>query len=146
MKKYFITKKEYNGEVVYINTSKVNGYKISPKSDLKYDGIKINEMVVIKPSMIEKIIKRKIKIRLDNYLKYILYYLEDSSSDDTRKALDDLQRYKALVNDKYSIYLDDKYMFLLNKKIGTYERELKSKLIFSSLINQKEEIEETKHR
>lgn len=146
MKKYFITKKEYNGEVVYINTSKVNGYKISPKSDLKYDGIKINEMVVIKPSMIEKIIKRKIKIRLDNYLKYILYYLEDSSSDDTRKALDDLQRYKTLVNDKYSIYLDDKYMFLLNKKIGTYERELKSKLIFSSLINQKEEIEETKHR
>lgn len=138
MQKYFISKSNYNGEVIFINVDKINGYKISPKKDLKYDGIKVNEMVVIKPSMIEKIIKRKIKIKLDSYLKFILYGTDDD--DDTRKALGDLERYKLVINNKYSIYLDDKYLFLLNKKIGTIERELRSRLVYYDFVKEDEVI------
>ena len=138
MSKYFISKNTYNGDVIYINADRVNGYKISPKKDLNYDGIKVNEMIFIKPSMIEKIIKRKIKIKLDNYLKFLIYGTDED--DDTRKALGDLERYKLLVNNKYSIYLDDKYIYLLNKKIGTIERELKSRLTYHNFIKEEEVI------
>ena len=112
---------------------------MSPKKDLSYEGVKVNEMVFIKPSLIEKIIKRKIKIKIDNYLKFLLYTEEDA--DDSRIALGDLERYKVLVNEKYSIYLDEKYMYLLNKKLGTIERQLKSRII-SSLAYEEKEIEQ----
>lgn len=138
---YFISKKNYNGEVVFVNYDKVNGYKVSPKNNCHYDGVKVNEMIIIKPSLIEKIIKRKIKNKLDFYLKIIIDNLDDDSSDDTRIALDDLSRYKKVIKEKYSIYLDEKYMDLLNKKINVIERELKN-----NLLNEKEEIYESTRR
>ncbi len=128
MRQYLISKKNYNGEVVLVNYDKLNGYKLNPKNNYQYDGIKVNEMIVIKPSLIEKIIKRKIKNRLDFYLKIIIENLDGDNDDDTRIALGDLERYKKVIKEKYSIYLDEKYMELLNKKMGIIEKELKNSL------------------
>ena len=129
MKQYFISKKNYNGEVVFVNYDKVNGYKVNPKNNFPYEGIKVNEMIIIKPSLIDKIIKRKIKKHLDFYLKVIIDNIDNDSDDDTRIALDDLARYKKIIKERYSIYLDKKYMELLNKKISVIERELQNNLI-----------------
>lgn len=123
--KYLISKAKYNGEVICLDIDKFKGYAVSPKNNLKYDGIKVQEMVIIKPSLIEKIIKRKIKMHLDLYIKFIL---EESDDDDTRKALGSLERYRVLINDKYSLFLDLKYLKLLNKKIDILQRELNSNL------------------
>lgn len=142
MKHYFISKKEYNGEVICINYDKLIGYKFTPKKDLIYDGIKVNEMIIIKPSLIEKVIKRKIKNKLDWYLKLVVENLDGDNDDDTRIALGDIQRYKKVINERYSIYLDEQYITLLNKKMNVIERELKNSLIYKnhkedSEINQK---------
>ena len=128
MKQYLISKKNYNGEDVLINCDKSNGYKFNPKNNYPYDGIKVNEMVIIKPSLIEKVIKRKIKNKLDFYLKIIIECLDGDDDDDTRIALGDLERYKKIIKEKYSIYLDEKYMSLLNKKIGVIEKELQNNI------------------
>ena len=138
MKQYFISKKNYNGEVVFVNYDKASGYKFSPKNNYPYDGIKVNEMIIIKPSLIEKIIKRKIKNRLDYYLKIIIDNLDSDSDDDTGIALDDLARYKKIIKERYSIYLDEKYMALLNKKIDVIERELVNSLDKEELEYQEE--------
>ena len=91
--------------------------------------------------MIEKVVKRKIKNKLDYYLQLIIANLDgNESDDDTRKALGDLQRYKKVVNDKYSIYLDEKYLTLLNKKIDVFERELKNNLLYSNLVSKEENL------
>lgn len=147
MKQYLISKEKYNGEIIYLSCEKLKGYKINPKNNYSYDGIKVNEMIIIKPSLIEKIIKRKIKSKLDYYLKKIIDNLDgNDSDDDTRIALDDLQRYKRVINDKYSIYLDEKYMTLLNKKIAVFERELKNNLLYQNLSNDDKKIDEVNHR
>lgn len=100
-------------------------------------------MIIIKPSLIEKIIKRKVKNKLDYYLKLIIDNLDgNDSDDDTRIALDDLQRYKKIINDKYSIYLDEKYMALLNKKINVFERELKNNLLYQNLVDDEKTVDE----
>ena len=138
MKHYFISKKEYNGEVICINYDKLIGYKFTPKKDLIYDGIKVNEMIIIKPSLIEKVIKRKIKNKLDWYLKLVVENLDGDNDDDTRIALGDIQRYKKVINERYSIYLDEQYITLLNKKMNVIERELKNSLIYK---NHKEDSE-----
>lgn len=131
-KHYFISKDKYNGEVVYLNCKKIKGYKMNPKNSVHYDGIRVNEIIIVKPSMVEKLIKRKIRRRLDYYYNEVI---DNEDDDDTsRRALDDLQRYKNLVNDKYAHFLDDKYISLLMKKINILEKELKGSVVYSSLV------------
>ena len=147
MKQYLVSKEKYNGEIVYVNYDKLRGYKFTPKNNFPYDGIKVNEMIIIKPSFVEKVIKRKIKNRLDFYLKLIIENLDGADdSDDTRKALGDLERYKKVINERYSIYLDDKYMELLNKKMDVIERELKNNLLYSDYLEEEQVLEEEYRR
>lgn len=126
--KYLVSRNNYNGDIVISNALK--GYIFNPKNNINY-GIKINEVIVVKPSLIEMVIKRKIKNKLDYFLKFIVE--ENDDTDDSRIALGELQKYKAIVNKKYNLYLDNKYLDLLNKKFDVIERELKSSVIYNNL-------------
>lgn len=130
-KHYYIYKKGSNNEIVYISYDKLKGFGFTPKNNVKYNGIVVNKLVIIKPSMIEKILKRKIKRKLDTYLKLIIDFIDSddgSSGSSIREALNDLSRYKNIVQYKYRKYLDDKYFRILMKKISVLEYELNSKL------------------
>ena len=114
IKHYYINKKN-NNELIYLDFDKLKGFDFSPKNSFKYDGIVVNKMVIIKPSMIEKILKRKIKHKLDLYLRLIMRFIESDDSDNgesIREALNDLTRYKSIINHKYKKYLDEKYLKL----------------------------------
>ena len=131
-KHYYINKNNSNKEIIYLDFDKLKGIDFSPKNKIKYDGIVVNKMVIIKPSMIEKILKRKIKKKLDLYLKLIIRFIESEDSDNgesLREALNDLTRYKNIIMHKYMKYLDDKYLKLLAKKISLLEYEINSKLV-----------------
>ena len=131
------TKNKYEGKVTYSNTNKKRGYKVKPKNKIKYDGIVVNEMFVVKPSFVEKIIKRKVSCKLDSYLQYIIKLLDDESCDasSTNVVLSDLNRYKEMINNNYKQYLDEKYTELLLKKIELLEFELKKKLMQLNTYN-----------
>ena len=131
-KHYYINKKNSNKEIIYLDFDKLKGIDFSPKNKIKYDGIVVNKMVIIKPSMIEKILKRKIRKKLDLYLKLIIKFIESEDSDNgesLREALNDLTRYKSIIMHKYMKYLDEKYLKLLSKKISLLEYEINSKLV-----------------
>ena len=131
-KHYYINKKNSNKEIIYLDFDKLKGIDFSPKNKIKYDGIVVNKMVIIKPSMIEKILKRKIRKKLDLYLKLIIRFIESEDSDNgetLREALNDLTRYKSIIMHKYMKYLDEKYLKLLSKKISLLEYEINSKLV-----------------
>lgn len=148
-KHYYIYKKGNNREIIYIDYNSLKGFDFEPKNNVKYDGIVVNKMVIVKPSMIEKILKRKIKRKLDLYLKLIIKYIESDDSDngDTlREALNDLSKYKNIINYKYKKYLDEKYLKILLKKISILEYELNSKLMNLKNIDYNYEDEKTSHR
>lgn len=130
---------------LYMNCDRIKGYRIVPKNKVPYAGIAVNEMVIVKPDFIDKIIKKKIKLRLDYYLRFIIDGIEGNDDDDSRKALDDLQRYRYFVKERYTPFLDDVYLELLDKKFDILERELKSIYIYSNVetnILEKEEVSE----
>lgn len=131
------TKNKYEGKIVSVDTKKQKGYKVKPKNKIKYDGVVVNEMFVIKPSFIEKIIKRKVGAKLDSYLQYIIKMLDDVSCDasSTNVVLSDLNRYKEMINNNYKHYLDQKYVELLLKKVELLEYELKKKLMELNAYN-----------
>ena len=127
-KSYTIIKANNKGEITLETIEKINGYKVKPKNKCNYKGMKVNKMVVINPSFIEKVLKRKIKMKLEFYLNYIINLIDqDDDDDDIRKALDELERFKETVEYKYRKYLDDKYVNLLHKKISLIEHEIKLK-------------------
>lgn len=144
-KSYTVIKTKYDGEVTLKNYKEIEGYKVSPKNSFPYKGIAVESMYLIKPSFIEKIIKKKIKRKLEFYLNYLIN-LSDTDDDgaSARIALDELTRYKEAVEFKYRKFLDDKYLNLLNKKISLLEHEIKSKMITkpSKDIKYEEPIEE----
>lgn len=150
MKKYVIIKNKKKIKTK-IAGNKISGYRVLPKNSFEYPGIKVESLIIIKPSLIEKLLKKKIKRKLDYYLKYIISLIDDESGTSHREALDEISKYRDLVEYKYRLYLDDKYINILLKKISLIEYEIKTK---SKTIKpkkeivmvQNEEIEETRRR
>ena len=68
---YYVCKKGEDRQIVYLDYDKLNGFGFSPKNNVKYDGIVVNKMVIIKPSMVEKILKRKIKKKNQKKIRFI---------------------------------------------------------------------------
>lgn len=137
MNRYSLQKEGIDLEVS-MKPYKYNGFQVTPKNEIHYAGIEVNQMTLINASFIEKVIKKKIKKRLDSYMNYMIYLLEesdDTDSGDVKLALNDLERLKTMIKNKYRFYLEEKYVELLMKKINLLERELKMKKYY--LENQK---------
>lgn len=134
---YYVYRKGEERSIVCLDYDKIPGYRFTPKNNVKYDGIKVNTVVVINQSMIEKVLRRKIKRKLDLYLKLIIDYIgtDEGDSGSYREALDDLAKYKSIVINKYKRYLDEKYLKLLLKKISVLEFELGKRLDLSLTRN-----------
>lgn len=132
-KNYIVSKINNNGEITFINYNKLDGFKVIPRNKIEYPGIEVNSMLIVKPSFIEKMLKRKNKIKLNYYLNYIIEQSEDEGSGNLRQALDNIERYKGIIEYKYRKYLDDRYINLLNKKVDLLERKIKTKLIYEQM-------------
>ena len=133
MNRYLLVKDNRERKFANIDYRRLDGFKFNPKNQVENDGIMVNEMVLINPSFIENVLKRKTKKKLELYLRFIISLIDnesDASSDDLREALDGLVRYKGIVENKYRRYLDERYANMLIKKIELLEQELKTKIIY----------------
>ena len=146
-KHYLIVKGKYNGEIVYIDYHKMDGFSLKPKNSIPYDGITVNKMMIVKPTMIENILKRKIKRKLDLYLQYIIALMDSSDDDDShlRAILNDISRYRDMIRNQYQKYLEERYITLLLRKLALMEQELKMKLMYVKK-NEDEVIDKENHR
>lgn len=129
--RYYICDKE-NNEIVYgyIDYSRLHGFKIKPGNNVPYEGVEVGRLVLVKPSLIENVLKRKIKHKLDTYLAFLFTVIDDDDEDpdDLELVIDDVTRYKNIIMNKYSKFLDKKYIKRLLKKVGMVELELNNKL------------------
>lgn len=141
---YKLHKTSDNKNLLDLKDGKIYGFRFAPKYTNEYMGMEVNKMVVINPSLIEKVLKKKIKRKLDLYLQFIVSVIDDEDTDPSnlRYVLDDLERYRRTIINKYQHYLDEKYINLLLKKIEVLNNELKTKLIYMRKPIEKEEEKE----
>ena len=130
-KGYTICKNKKEETITLINYEMI-GFNVKPLNKINYPGIKVNSMVIINPSFIEKVLKKKIKKRVDLFVKLMITVLEDDDTnpDDVTKALNELSKYRSIIINKYRKFLDEKYISLLLKKLDFLERELKQKIMY----------------
>lgn len=145
-RRYTLVRESDKNEIVYVDYSKLSGFKFEPRKGLDYEGIRVNKLILIKPSFVEKILKRKIQIRLKMYLNYMISIMSEQGESDNpgrlQMVLDDLHRYEMLIKNKYRRYLDDKFYAILQKKVEMLEQELKAKM-FSHRLYERENEKET---
>lgn len=135
-KNYYLKKDKKTGEVIYLEYDKIKGYNITPKSNI-YDAITVNKIVFVNPSLSEKIIKKKISIKLKNLLKYLEDIDNSGSTDEDglRQSLMDAERLKLMILNEYRKYLGNTYQSLTLKKIQIIINQLRIKLY--NIINDK---------
>lgn len=130
-KRYYIVDKN-NKEIIhgYIDYEHISGFDVKPKKSIHYEGIEVGHLTLVEPELIKKVLKRKIKRKLNAYLTFLMNIIDDDEDDSESLELviDDMERYKALIINKYSKFLDKRYLTSLLKKIGYVERELQRKL------------------
>lgn len=148
-RRYLLNKDSKTKKLIVLDDTKLKGFEFNPKNSSDYIGVNVNKMVVIKPSFVEKVLKKKVKRKLDLYLQFIVSILDDEDTDPTnlRIVLDDVERYRRTIINKYQLYLDEKYVNLLLKKIDLLSHEIKMKLIYArEPIQKEEEIERRRGR
>jgi hypothetical protein len=136
-------------DIKKIDYKKLDGFHFKPVNNISYAGVTVKRMIMINPTFVERVLKRKIKKKLETYLRFIISIIDadDSDTDITglRAALNDLTRYKETVRYKYRQYLDEKYATLLLQKIELLEQELKNKITYHKEPEEKE-ITESRRR
>ena len=126
---YFLEKDPKSKELIYVEYDKIEGYKITPRTK-KEDAINVNKIVFVSPSMSEKIIKKKIDIKIKKLMIDLnIIDEDDNDSDETlRLSLMEAERLKLRILKNYSKYLGKTYQSLSLKKLQIIINELRIKL------------------
>lgn len=131
---FLLVKNNRFSETIDLDFTKLDGFLFKPRNKMSYDGIIVNKLVMFNPSFTETILKKKIRNRLEIYLRFIIGLIDQDDDDtdisDLRAALNDLTRYKEIIRRKYLLYLDKRYAEMLMKKIELLEQELKAKIVY----------------
>lgn len=132
---YKIIKNKYDRKKISLDEKKLVGFSVKPRNNVYYSGVEVNRMMLVNRNFIQTVLKKKIKRKLDLYLQYIVDIMNDSDEDSgttIRFALNDLEKYRSIIENNYKKYLEQKYIEQLLKKIRLIEHELRVKEYYVS--------------
>ena len=128
----FVVKKEAHEETItYMEYEKLKGFNVKPKDSLEIeDMINVNEMIVINPGLIEKLVSKKCKRRLERIIMMLSVVYEDETSDDgvIEMVLDEMEKFKTMLRKKYKDYLKKEEYKLYLKKLEILESEARIRI------------------
>ena len=143
--KYLIVKNKNDKAITYFEYDKIEGYDMSPKKSAKIeDAINVNKIVIINPSLANKVAKKKVDIKFRKLVELlnIIFESDDDPGSAYHQGLDETEKLRQELKDKYKKHLSNEDYDLMDKKLGILEHELKVRLFFleKNLEYQKEEI------
>lgn len=129
---YVISKNTKNKEIEIIEYEQHSGFDINPKNKIKKgNSIDVSKVIFMSPTLIEKLLKKKI----DREYKRILILLTEvasDDSDDTSKlsiALNQVELFRSIIKKKYSKFMDQIKTEQLLKRLGLMSKELRRRIL-----------------
>lgn len=150
--KYVIDKKRVKEEKLMYYNVKMNGLIVSPKNAVAGLTIKAKKITLIDSFLIEEYIKGRINRKIDKIVKFMLRILndEDTTEDDSGLVIDEVNKLKGIIINKYKEYLTDtEYKALLTKLIlleEEFQKNYNQKIYINYLNNIYYEEIDTKER
>ena len=145
MKNYVIRKSDDKKEIIYYNYD-LTGYNMKSKNNGN------NQIMIVKPSLVDKLITIKFKEKYKRLVMIVLSILHasDTSEGDCIIALDEIEKLKEILLYKYhnKIKIEKETMFL--EQLEGLERSLSEKLLqiraFNNMFNFENAQEKSKGR
>ena len=149
---YLIVKEKNKKTITYFEYNKLNGFNMTSKNkNIKLkDAINVNKMIIINPSFIEKLVNKKINNKIKKLIDLIANIYNDPDDEDPAGtlmiALNEVEKFKREMINKYEEYMTKAQIKLLEKKIAILEQEVTMRAYY---INEKqipEEVEYETHK
>ena len=125
---YLIVKEKNKKAITYFEYDKLSGFNMTSKSkNIKLkDAINVNQMIIINPSFIEKLINKKINSRLRKLIDIIAGSFDDDEdpANGLMIALNEVEKFKREMINKYLEYMSKEQLKLLNQKIRILEDQI----------------------
>lgn len=141
--KYFVVKNQKDFSITYFEFDKVHGYDLQPRNVKIRDAVDVNKMIIINPSMIEKLAFRKVNLRFQRIVRLLMFVLSDENDDDTggtyHQALNEINKFRLEFLVKYKNKLKEADFLEFNKKLDVMEQELKNRLYYLQMIYQRQQ-------
>lgn len=133
---------------------KIVGLSVTPKNNVKDLTIKADKIILIDPNLCETYIRRRINKKIDKVIKFMIKILndEDTTDGDAGLVLDEVNKLKGIIINKYKEYmLESEYKTLLTKLIlieEEFKRNYNNKLYntYGNNIYYEEEFSEGRSR
>ena len=132
-KKYYVVKDKATKAITYFEYDKMEGYDLSPKKGVKIeDAINVNKVVIINPSLAEKVAKKKVDIKFKKLLQLlnIIFESDDDTGTAYQEGLDEVSKLRLELLTKYKKHLSEEEVDLIEKKLDILEQELKIRLFY----------------
>ena len=136
MTKYIIDKDNPNEKLLYYNV-KVVGLSVTPNKSVPGYNVIAKKLTLVDPELREAYIKQKINKKIDKVIKFMIKILndEDTSDEDAGIVLDEINKLKGIIINKYKEYmLESEYKALLTKLI-LIEEEFKKNYNQKTYLN-----------
>ena len=149
--KYVIDKNNDKLRLVYYGVNMV-GLNVNPKNEVPDLNIKAKKVVLIDNDLTEEYIRKRIDRKLDKIIKFMLRILNDegTTEEDTGMVLDEINRLKGILINKYRKHMiDSEYKAMLTKLILIEEEFKKSyneKILMNYSGYYEEEVRESRGR
>ena len=138
--KFLIVKDKKTKQIKYFDYDKIDGYKLTKKKNSSFfDDINISSVILINPSFSEKIARKKMNAKFERLLTMMnIVCEEDDSGEGLDIVLDEANKLKMELWNKYKKYLAKEKLDLMIKKIEILEDELNLRLniLMNSLYEQ----------
>lgn len=145
---YLIVKEKNKKEIAYFEYDKLDGFNMTSKNkNIKLkDAINVNKMVIVNPSMVEKLIDKKINIRMKKLINLIIniYDTDDDPGSSLMQALNEIEKFKREMINKYLNYMNKKQLNALEEKIKMLEGEVTKRSYIINENSMEEEVYETR--
>lgn len=132
-KKYYVVKEKNSKAITYFEYDKMEGYDLSPKKGVKIeDAINVNKVVIINPSLAQKVAKKKVDLKFRKLLQLlnIIFETDDDTGTAYREGLNEVSKLRLELLNKYRKHLEEEEASLIDKKLDILEQELKLRLYY----------------
>lgn len=129
--RFLVIKNKDSKTIKYFEYDKLDGYNIHPKQNIKFqNAINVNKMIIINPTLIEKLVDKKIKHKFNNLINLLsfVYENDDTTSDGLELALNEAEKFRMELINKYKKYLSEEKQSLMEKKLDILEDEIKLRM------------------
>lgn len=146
----YVIKKEHLKKKLNKNNIANLGYKMNPKLKNHSNFIEVKEIIIIKPSMKEKVLKLSFQVAFRRLFKLVMDLLQDDNATegDTTICLDEIAKMKKILQQKYKNQINKEEYRTMWSKVSLLQKRLQEKIVKQQMYKMyfTEEKEEKKGR